>query len=148
MAPKYRLCPRCRYRYERIKQKCPNCSASRPKKRVPKHAETLRDDTYEDYLEVARLVHGVTDESCCVCRKPRAKERRHDREHGHKRGDPAYGKPRGIACSKCNMLMKFTELDMHRAKLIYEYLARVHNYYITSTNTKPEGPDAEGPGKG
>ena len=128
MAPKYRLCPKCKYRYEKIKQKCPSCAAPRPKKRVRGHAVALQND-YEHFLEAAKAIHGITDESCCVCRKPKPENRRHDREHGHKTGDPAYGKPRGIACSKCNMLMKFTELDAHRAKLIYEYLQRVDDWY-------------------
>src|SRR5258706_13659767 len=98
---RYWTCPKCGTRNERIKQKCGGvvserlqtnvlryrpCGASRPKRRVPVHARTLRDDTYETYLQVAREAHGVTDESCCCCRKPRAQERRHDRDHDHLQG--------------------------------------------------------------
>ena len=127
MAPKYRLCPKCKYRYERIKQKCPNCAAARPKKRVPKHAETLRDHTYEHYVEISRLIHGVTDESCCACRRPKG-ERRHDRDHDHKTGNP-----RGLACHRCNRSMPHW-MTAHHAQLIADYLKRVETYY-----TKPEG---------
>lgn len=134
VAPRYRLCPKCKYRYERVKKKCPSCAAPRPKKRVAKHAETLRDHDYDYYYAEAQKIHGITKEQCCVCGRLPSTIKKLDREHGHKVGDPAYGKPRGITCSQCNMLMKFTQLDAHRARLIYEYLQRVHDYY-----TKPEG---------
>src|SRR6266508_1351579 len=101
MAKKYWSCS-CGTRNERVKQKCgnPNCKRSRPKKRVPKHAVTLRDDSYLTYVEVNRAIHGVTDESCGVCGKPRAQERRHDRDHDHRTGNP-----RGLACVYCNKHM-------------------------------------------
>ena len=134
MAARYRLCPKCKYRYERIKQKCPSCGKARPKRRVRGHAVALQGDNYESvFVKAAQEIHGVYDESCCVCGKPKPKDRRHDREHGHKVGDAAYAKARGIACSKCNMLMKFTELDAKRAWLIWQYLQRVEDFY-----TKPE----------
>ena len=127
MAPKYRLCPKCKYRYERIKKKCPNCDAKRPKKRVPAHAETLRDHSYEYYVGVSSDIHGVADESCCVCRKPKSEARRHDRDHDH-----ITGNPRGLACHLCNRMMP-RQMDAHRAQLIANYLKRVETYY-----TKPE----------
>ena len=131
MAAKYRLCPKCKYRYEKVKKKCPSCGKARPKKRVPKHAITLRDHNYDYYREVSEKLHGVTDESCNVCRKPKPETRRHDRDHDHRSGNP-----RGLACSKCNMLMKFTELDAHRAQLIADYLKRAEQY--PDVFTKPE----------
>lgn len=135
MPPKYRLCPKCKYRYERIKQKCPNCAAARPKKRVPKHAQTLRDHTYEDYINISKQIHGVEDESCCVCRKPKAEGRRHDRDHDHKTGNP-----RGLACHLDNRSMPHW-LTAHRAQLIADYLKRVEDFY--GKNTKPKATEGQ-----
>lgn len=126
LARRYWLC--CGTRWPRTRRICPACGRSRPKARVPKHAETLRDDSYETYCEAAAAIHGVTDESCCVCGKPRSQERRHDRDHGHLKGDLAYGKPRGLACVLCNRLMP-RELDEERARLVYLYLRRVRKFY-------------------
>lgn len=124
---RYWLCAGCGTRHERTRQKC-GCGRSRPKPRVPAHARTLRDDSYQVYVQVARDIHGVTDESCCVCGKPRSQERRHDRDHGHLKGSLAFGKPRGLACVSCNRLMP-RELDAPRARLITDYLERVDDYY-------------------
>lgn len=137
VAPKYRLCPKCKYRYERIKKKCPSCAAPRPKKRVPKHAVTLRDHNYEHYLAVSKEIHGNGDESCDVCRKPRSSNknnRRHDRDHDH-----VTGKPRGLACVTCNKLM-VRDLTLERARRIVAYYERVEKHY-----TKPEGQLEKGP---
>jgi hypothetical protein len=89
---------------------------------------TLRDDGYAVYLQAAQAIHGVSDESCCVCGRERSQERRHDRDHGHLRGDPSYGRPRGLACVSCNRLMP-RELSLERARLIEAYLARVDAFY-------------------
>lgn len=134
MPPKYRLCPKCRYRYERVKKKCPSCGRARPKKRVPKHAITLQRDSYGFYCEVARVLHGVTDERCCVCGKPRHPERRHDRDHDH-----LTGHPRGLACVQCNRIMVH-RLTIDRAKAIVAYLERAAKYEekFPNLNTKPE----------
>ncbi len=113
----------CGTRNERIKQKCERCRRARPKRRVPAHAHTLRDDDYARYLEVAALIHGVTDEACCVCLKPRAQERRHDRDHDH-----ATGHPRGLACVYCNKHMP-RGLTLDLARLVVAYLERVEAYY-------------------
>lgn len=134
MPPRYRLCPRCKYRYERIKKKCPSCAAKAPKKRVPRHAQTLRDDNYERYCELNQAIHGVTDESCGVCGRPRAKERRHDRDHDH-----ITGLPRGLACVSCNRLMVH-RLTLEKARQIVAYYERVQRYY-----TKPEDKSGEEP---
>ena len=90
---------------------------------MPKHARTLQTDTYERYVEVSKQIHGVSDESCCVCGKPRSQERRHDRDHDHKTGHP-----RGLACHICNRVM-VKELTLERAQAVVDYLARVENYY-------------------
>lgn len=125
----YWLC-RCGHRNDRRVQKCrgDGCNRSKPKRRVPDHEKTLRDDDYQAYVEAARRIHMVADESCCVCGKPRSQERRHDRDHGHLKGDLSYGKPRGLACVSCNRLMP-RELDEDRAHLIFLYLRRVRKFY-------------------
>jgi len=143
---RYVLCRSCGFRNDRTggRRKCASCSEPLPKRRVPKHAETLRDDSYAVYVQAAREIHGVSDESCCVCGKPRSQERRHDRDHDHKTG-----KPRGLACGGnrgCNVLMlpwitaatakgieraKFLagEPDAMRWLLIATYLERVDAFY-------------------
>jgi hypothetical protein len=120
MSGKTWLCP-CGTRNQRVKQKCtnPTCQKRRPKRRVPNHAKTLRDDSYAVYVQVANDVHGVTDESCCVCGRPRHESMRHHRDHDH-----VTGKPRGIVCFQCNQLMPRL-LTVERARLILAYLERV-----------------------
>ncbi len=123
---RYWTCP-CGQRWPRTKQLC-TCGKRRPKRRVPVHARTLRDDSYTVYEQIARDVHGVTDESCCVCGKPRSQERRHDRDHDH-----VTGLPRGLACagnSGCNALMP-RQLTLPRARLIVAYLERVEAHYAS-----------------
>jgi hypothetical protein len=120
-----------------------------PKRHVPKHAQTLRDDSYAVYLQVARDIHGVSDESCNVCGKPRSQERRCDRDHEHNRRSPFFGKPRGLVCGGnqgCNVLMVpwvtaatargiadakdiAYEPDAPRWHLIAAYLERVEAFY-------------------
>ena len=156
MPSRYWTCP-CGTRNERVKQKCANeeCSRRRPKKRVPVHARTLRDNTYEDYAVVNTVVHGRAfggewDGHCCgVCGKPPSQDRRHDRDHGHRRGSVDYGRMRGLACPGdlgCNVLMlpwvtaataagiaeaKYVagESDAERWELIAAYLERVEAHY-------------------
>lgn len=112
----------CGERWPRTKQLC-TCGKRRPKRRVPKHARTLRDDSYTAYTEAAAKIHGVTDESCCVCGRPRHEAMRHHREHDH-----VTGLPRGLACFQCNKLMPRL-LTVERARLIVAYLERVDAYY-------------------
>jgi len=145
MAKKYVLCRQCGTRNDRAggRRKC-SCGAALPKRRVPKHAETLRDDSYAVYCKANEDIHGVADESCGVCGKPRSQERRHDRDHDHKTG-----KPRGLACGGnqgCNVLMLpwitaatargiwdakqfHSEPDAERWALIAAYLVRVEIFY-------------------
>jgi len=93
---------------------------------VPKHARTLRDDSYDVYKKVNETIHGVSDESCGVCGKPRSQERRHDRDHDHRTG-----KPRGLACHICNRVM-VRELTLERAQAIVDYLQRVQDHYANA----------------
>jgi len=133
------------------RRKCANtvCRATLPRPRRQLHAATLEDDSYTVYVEASREIHGVTDESCCACGKPRSPGRKHDRDHGHRKGQNDYGKPRGIVCGGnqgCNVLMlpwvtaatargiskaKFAadEPDAVRWGLIAAYLARVETFY-------------------
>ena len=119
---RYWVCRKCGERWERTKQKCA-CGRKRPAARVPKHARTLRDDTYQVYCDVNAVIHGVTDEACGVCGKPRGQERRHDRDHDH-----VTGHPRGLACVYCNKHMP-RGLTLELARLVVAYLERVEVYY-------------------
>lgn len=149
---RYVTCP-AGHRNDRVggRTRCavPECRMPLAKRRLPKHAEVLRGDTYPLFVQAAELIHGVSDESCCVCGKPRPQDSRWDRDHGHRRGEPDYGKPRGLACSGnqgCNVLMlpwitasvaraihlaKLEALapDAERWGLIADYLGRVEAFY-------------------
>lgn len=104
----------------------------------------LQGDTYPLFVQAARDIHGVTDESCCVCGKPRSQQRLHDRDHDHRTG-----LPRGLACpgnTGCNVLMvpwvtaataqgiadakrAAREPDAERWYMIARYLERVDTFY-------------------
>lgn len=134
---RYWHCPKCHTRNERAggRKKCAACGRAAPKAKVPKHAVALRDVTYEQYVELNALIHGVTDESCAVCGKPRGQHSRHDRDHGHDRTENSFGKPRGLACGGdygCNKVM--SRLTLERARLIVAYLERVETYYERELN--------------
>lgn len=131
---RYWTCPACATRNERVKQKCANtdCRRSRPKRRVPVHARTLRDDSYMVYETVNAEIHagahdGLWNPDCCgVCGKPPATSRHMDRDHDHETG-----LPRGLACpgnTGCNSLMP-RQLTLPRARLIIAYLERVEAHY-------------------
>lgn len=145
MAPRGWKCV-CGHMNELAHRKCrgAGCTRSRRKRPVRAHMKALRDVTYADYVALAVAIHGVTDESCCVCGKPRSQERRHDRDHDHR-----MSRPRGLACGGnqgCNVLMlpwvtapaargiaeaklAAGEPDADRWRLIAEYLERVDAYY-------------------
>ena len=119
---RYWLCP-CGTRNERVKQRCTNqdCRRKRPKRRTKVLAHP--QDGYARYLEVARDIHGVSDESCCICGRPKPQGRNHDREHDHRTGNP-----RGLACFRCNKeLLRHATLD--QARQVVAYLERVEAYY-------------------
>ena len=133
MTVKYWSCP-CGTRNERRKQRCANedCRRKRPKRRVPAHARTLRDDPYPVFRAVNADIHGGAfggewGADCCgVCGKPPTTERHMDRDHDHRTGNP-----RGLACpgnQGCNALMP-RQLTLERARLIVAYLERVEAYY-------------------
>jgi hypothetical protein len=129
MSAKTWLCP-CGTRNQRVKQKCAGegCNRRRPKRRVPVHARTLRDDSYLEYVAVNARLHASGfdgdwhPDHCGVCGKPPSTERHMDRDHDH-----TTGLPRGLACpgnSGCNALMP-RQLTLERARLIVAYLERV-----------------------
>lgn len=145
MARKFWVCSKCRYRNERIKRVCVDCGEGRrPKPRVTRHAQTLRDDPYETYNQLNALIHGVKDESCGACGKPRSQDRRHDRDHDHLTGNP-----RGLLCGGnrgCNVLLVpwvtaatargiaqakevAAEKDAERWWQLAGYLERVEDHY-------------------
>lgn len=110
------------------RQKCVTCGCKKPKKRVPEHRKALRDVTYEDYLVLTQEMHGVYEE-CAVCGRPRDFDgRRLDRDHDHTAGAPHSGKPRGLVCVSCNILMP-PKLTPEKARQIAAYLTRVEEYY-------------------
>jgi hypothetical protein len=155
---RYVTCPKCSHRNDRTggRRKCAGCGANLPKRRVPKHAETLRDDSYAAYMQTARDIHGVTDEACCACGKPRSQERRCDRDHEHNRRSPFFGKRRGLLCGGnqgCNVLLlpwvtprvaasiwdaKRLEgaPDAERWRLLVAYLERVEAWYARGSVTQ------------
>jgi hypothetical protein len=113
-----------------------NCRRARPKRRVPVHARTLRDDGYEVYREINAAIHGQAfdgdwgPDDCGVCGTAPKSTRHMDREHGHDRSEPTYGKPRGLACPGdwgCNALM--SRLTLRQARLTVAYLERCEAFY-------------------
>ena len=130
----YWVCPGCSYRNERSHINCRGtarsgepCKRTRPKKRVPKHAEVLRDTPYEEWAVFSQSVHGGQLHHCAVCGRAPIKVRRHDRDHDHRTG-----KARGLACVRCNReLLRNTTLE--EARLVVAYLERVE-VFLASKN--------------
>ena len=129
MSARYWTCPKCAARWERSLTKCrtEGCTGRKRRSRVPKHAETLRDDSYPVYEQINLELHGPafngewTPDCCGVCGKPPSSERHMDRDHDH-----VTGRPRGLACpgnQGCNALMP-RQLTVERARLILAYLER------------------------
>lgn len=131
MARRYWTCRKCKHRNERTSsRKCQGCNElTKPKTRVPKHALTLRDQTYSDYVLVNEAIHyspgSLIDdpEACGVCGKEKSETRRHDRDHDHRTG-----LARGLACVRCNReLLRNSTLEEARA--VVAYLERVEAFY-------------------
>jgi hypothetical protein len=122
----YWMCP-CGHRNERAVIKCrgESCNRTRPKKRVPKHAEVLRDTPYEAYAELSVRIHGGELHNCAVCKRAPTKVKRHDRDHDHR----IIGRARGIACSYCNRERLRGIADAAEARLVLAYFERVEKYY-------------------
>lgn len=125
MARKYVTCPKCGHRSDRAggRRKCQGCAAPLPKRRVPKHAETLRDMSYEKFAALSVEIHGGEPGDCGVCSRGPSENRNPDREHCHRTH-----RPRGIACVRCNReLLRNTTLE--EARLVVAYLERVEAHY-------------------
>ena len=127
MARLYWSCPKCGTRNDRTggRRKCSSegCAGRAPKRRVPKHAETLRDTPYVSYALLSFEIHGGDPEACGVCGKPKPETRRHDRDHDHRTG-----LARGLACVRCNReLLRNSTLEEARA--VVAYLERVEEHY-------------------
>src|SRR5437868_5344303 len=123
--PKYVSCPKCAHRNDRAggRRKCVGCGSALPKRRVPKHDETLRDDNYAEYVRLSLAIHGGDPEACGVCGKPRGESRRHDRDHDHRSG-----KGRGLACVRCNRELLRNSV-LQEARAVVAYLERVEVFY-------------------
>jgi hypothetical protein len=139
LVTRYWTCPKgCGARWERTLVKCrtEGCAGRRPKKRVPVHARTLRDDDYPVYRDLNALIHGPAfggewqPDDCGVCGAHPKGTRNMDRDHGHDRSESSFGRPRGLACPGdwgCNKLM--SRLTLVRAREIVSYLERVDDHY-------------------
>lgn len=127
VARKFVLCS-CGTRNDRAggRRKCASCAKPLPKRRVPKHALTLRDQTYYDYTDLNEEIHG-RGEACGICGRARPESRRHDRDHDHRTG-----LARGLACVRCNReLLRNSTLEEARA--VVAYLERVERFYARET---------------
>lgn len=127
---RYWTCRKCSHRNERTSsRKCQGCGEqTKPKARVPRHAEVLRDTPPETAAVISRRIHGGELGSCAVCGKPRSEGKRHDRDHDHHPESPIYGRLRGLACYRCNHhLLRFHTIDTLRACLAY--MERAEAYY-------------------
>lgn len=130
MARKYWTCRKCSFRNEHAAhkgRKCSDCGEeTRPKKRVPAHAVTLRDDSYGDYAVLSVLIHGGKPHACAVCGKPKPDTegaKRHHRDHDH-----TTGKARGLACFRCNTIL-LRGITLEEARAIVAYHERVEAFY-------------------
>lgn len=120
----YWTCRRCGFRNLRAHVKCrgEECTARRPKPRVPKHAEVLRNMSYAECERVSQLIHGGELGACGYCARPKPEGRRHDRDHDH-----ATGEFRGLACWHCNR-ERLRHHTMGTMAAGYNYLERAERY--------------------
>ena len=114
---RYVTCTKCAHRNDRTggRRKCAACSSPLPKRRVPKHAEVLRDTSYEAWEVESQRVHGGELGACAMCRRPKPDTHRHDRDHDHRQGTV-----RGLLCVRCNReLARNHTLETARALVAY-----------------------------
>src|SRR5438552_17472665 len=131
--PKYVACPKCAHRNDRAggRRKCVGCGSALPKRRVPPHARTLRDDSYAKYVEINGTIHGDewwAMEACGVCGKPKPETRRHDRDHDHRTG-----LPRALACVRWNREL-LRNATPEEARAVVAYLERAESFYAAGSS--------------
>jgi len=96
------------------------CGATKRKKR---QSLAKPADSYEVYEILSATIHGGDAGACGVCGRPPTVRRLNDRDHDHRTG-----KPRGLACPRCNKeLLRHCTLEEARA--VVAYLERVEAYY-------------------
>lgn len=99
----------------RIKQRCPECGGPRPAKRVPKH-QMILETPYELWVK-------WFGERCGICGRPPGPNRRLDRDHDHRTGQP-----RGLLCHRCNRaLPDWVTVRWLRLAIVYLLALPAHN---------------------
>ena len=129
----YWSCRKCGYRNLREHRKCRGCDKAKPKKRVPKHAEVLRDSPYEAWVPLSVEIHGGEPEACGCCRKTPTKVRRFDRDHDHR-----LGIARGLCCSFCNRERLRGIANVEEARMVLAYFERVEKWYAEVTKPRED----------
>lgn len=100
-------CRKCGIKHKGTDRKC-ECGTFRPPRRVPKHQIALELYDYEWF--VARF-----GERCGVCGRPPGPNRRLDRDHDHRSGEP-----RGLLCHMHNRMLNYAaDADVLRAAIAY-----------------------------
>lgn len=83
-------CRHCQVKLPRIKQRCPECGATRPPARKTNAQKALVED-YQIWVD-------RFGEQCGICGRAPSARRRLDRDHDH----GASLAPRGLLCARCN----------------------------------------------
>ena len=114
----------CGHRNDRTggRRKCERCKTALPKRRVPKHAEVLRDTPYAKFALLSVEIHGGDLDACGCCGRPMGENRRHDRDHDHRTR-----LARGLACVRCNREL-LRNATLEEARLVVAYLERVEDW--------------------
>lgn len=102
---------RCGHLNPRRKRKCEGCGKDAPKPSKPKHMAAL-ELSYEHYIELNGGEH------CGICGRGPTEQRRLDRDHDHKTGEP-----RGLLCSWCNRRLD-NRVDADWLRAAARYLTR------------------------
>ena len=102
-------------------KRCTNCGENT--KPAPRKTKAKPNDSYEVYELLSVSIHGGDAGACGCCGRPKADTHNYDREHDHRTG-----KPRGLACYRCNnVLLRNHTLESLRQCVAY--LERVDAYY-------------------